>query len=332
LGGPREAVSGCLREQRRSATNHQPYGTYRITDGSPVANTTPPSSPSPVVTTALNLNDIISHRDIGNLIMNECGVLSLGRLQITNKAIRSTITSYNLRTKRVFPARCGGHDHEYATFWATVDRERATERDDRRDGPREVIRAFVTATAPTTPRTAIRTLTQLENEDDSVLGLAQRMRGGEHNAPWTPPTTPESPRNNYTPVYWERPPPFTISMLAPDIIIESTPEPRVLVAETPTPRSTMSIDASPYVPGTLWANETTTGRDDCTPGPPSALLPTAVLNFDAMLPSEVRDRGHLVLTPLILTQPREVVPTAAASEQHGLEGGWEGVEAMEMVR
>jgi hypothetical protein len=81
-----------LRQQRRSATNHQPYGTYRITDGSPVANTTPPSSPSPVVTTALNLNDIISHRDIGNLIMNECGVLSLGRLQITNKAIRSTIT------------------------------------------------------------------------------------------------------------------------------------------------------------------------------------------------------------------------------------------------
>jgi hypothetical protein len=28
----------------------------------------------------------------------------------------------------------------------------------------------------------------------------------------------------------------------------------------------------------------------------------------------------------------EVVPTAATSEQNGLEGGWEGVEAMEMVR
>ena len=121
-------------------------------------------------------------------------------------------------------------------------------------------------------------------------------------------------------------------MLAPDIIIESTPEPRVLVAETPTPRSAMSIDASPYVPGTPWTHETTTGRDNCTPGPPPALLPTAVLNFDAMLPSEVRDRGHLVLTPLILTQPEEVVPTAAASEQNGLEGEWEGVEAMEMVR
>ena len=71
---------------------------------------------------------------------------------------------------------------------------------------------------------------------------------------------------------------------------------------------------------------------DCTPGLPSAISPTAVLNFDAMLPSEVRDRGHLVLTPLILTQPREAEPTAAASERHGLEGGWEGVEAMEMVR
>ena len=121
-------------------------------------------------------------------------------------------------------------------------------------------------------------------------------------------------------------------MLAPDIIVESTPEPRVLVAETPTPRSTMSTDASPYVPGTVWANETTTGRDDCTPGPPLAILPTAVLNFDAMPPSEVRDRGHLVLTPLILAQPEEVVPTAAASEKNGFEGGWEGVEAMDMVR
>ena len=94
----------------------------------------------------------------------------------------------------------------------------------------------------------------------------------------------------------------------------------------------MSTDASPYVPGTVWANETTTGRDDCTPGPPLAILPTAVLNFDAMPPSEVRDRGHLVLTPLILAQPAEDVPTAAVSEKNGLEGGWEGVEAMEMVR
>ena len=40
----------------------------------------------------------------------------------------------------------------------------------------------------------------------------------------------------------------------------------------------------------------------------------------------------MVLTPLILTQPEEDVPTAAASEQNGLEGGWEGVEAMDMVR
>jgi hypothetical protein len=39
-----------------------------------------------------------------------------------------------------------------------------------------------------------------------------------------------------------------------------------------------------------------------------------------------------VLTPLILTQPEVLVPTASASEQNGLEGGWEGVEAMEMVR
>ena len=58
----------------------------------------------------------------------------------------------------------------------------------------------------------------------------------------------------------------------------------------------------------------------------------SALNFDAMPPSEVRDRGHLVLTPLILAQPEEVVPTAAVSEKNGLEGRWEGVEAMDMVR
>ena len=162
------------RQQRETATNHQPYGTYRITDGSPVANSTPPPSPPPpstlAVTTALKLQDVISHRDIGNLILNECGVLGLGRLQITNKAIKSAVTRYNLRTKRVFPVKCGGFDQEYATFWANVDRERATERDDRRDGPREAIRAFITATAPTTPRTAIRTLTvitRLSNNSQS---------------------------------------------------------------------------------------------------------------------------------------------------------------------
>jgi ribonuclease HI len=387
-----------LRQQRRSATNHQPYGTYRITDGSPVANTTPPPSPPPpstlAVTTALNINDLISHHDIGNLIMNECGVLDLGRLSITNKASTNAVTRYNLRSKRIFPINCGGFDQEYATFWATVDRERATERDDRRGEPQEAIRAYISATSPTTPRAAIRTPNELQittdaprtpettpspsvvtttlnlgevfehhwnqmcnpqatirafvsataqtaprtptapmtPREESPLGLAQRMRGGEHNVPWTPPTTPESPRNNFTPVYWERPSPFTFSMLAPDIIIESTPEPRVLVAETPTPRSTMSIDASPYVPSTVWTNGTTAGRDDCTPGLPSAILPTAVLNFEAMPPSEVRDRGHLVLTPLILAQPEEVVPTAAVSEKNGLEGGWEGVEAMDMVR
>ena len=43
-------------------------------------------------------------------------------------------------------------------------------------------------------------------------------------------------------------------------------------------------------------------------------------------------QAHAQLTPLISTQPEEDVPTAAASEQNGLEGGWEGVEAMEMVR
>jgi hypothetical protein len=42
----------------------------------------------------------------------------------------------------------------------------------------------------------------------------------------------------------------------------------------------------------------------------------------------------LVLTPLILTQPEDVAlqPIAIVSEETGLEGGWEGVEAMDTVR
>eukprot|EP01047_Picozoa_sp_COSAG01_P004576 COSAG01_NODE_152_length_23937_cov_122.193976_6_plen_40_part_00 len=39
-----------------------------------------------------------------------------------------------------------------------------------------------------------------------------------------------------------------------------------------------------------------------------------------------------MLTPLILAQPEEVVPTAAVSEKNGLGGGGGGVEAMDMVR
>ena len=92
----------------------------------------------------------------------------------------------------------------------------------------------------------------------------------------------------------------------------------------------MSIDASPYVPGTPWTHETTTGRDNCTPGPPPALLPTAVLNFDAVPPCEVMDRGHMALTPLILTQPSRHQETATVGGQNGL--GLEEAEAMDMER
>ena len=40
----------------------------------------------------------------------------------------------------------------------------------------------------------------------------------------------------------------------------------------------------------------------------------------------------MVLTPLISAQLEKVVPAVAVSEKNGLEGGWEGVEAMDMVR
>jgi hypothetical protein len=78
----------------------------------------------------------------------------------------------------IFPF--GGFNHEYAMFWATVDRERASERDDRRGGPQEAIRAFVRAAAQPPPRTALRRLTMAE---ESPLGLSDRIKGSEHT-PW----------------------------------------------------------------------------------------------------------------------------------------------------
>eukprot|EP01048_Picozoa_sp_COSAG05_P017640 COSAG05_NODE_2444_length_3058_cov_13.939500_3_plen_162_part_00 len=43
------------------------------------------------------------------------------------KSTRETVQLYNLRTKRIFPVRCGGFDHEYHSFWATFKREHAAE-------------------------------------------------------------------------------------------------------------------------------------------------------------------------------------------------------------
>jgi hypothetical protein len=159
--------------------------------------------------------------------LTECGVLCLGRLSTANKAICKAITAYNQRTKRIFPVKCSGFNHEYAMFWATVDRERASERADRRGGAQEAIRAFVRATAQPSPRTAIRHPTMVE---ESPLGLSNRIKGGGEHTPWVrhdqgwldqfaspPPTPPESLGNTFTPVYWERPSPFKMS---PDIIIK----------------------------------------------------------------------------------------------------------------
>ena len=52
-----------------------------------------------------------------------------------------------------------------------------------------------------------------------------------------------------------------------------------------------------------------------------------LLNFRAV---EVMDRGHMALTPLILTQPSEQQETATVGGQNGL--GLEEAEAMDMER
>ena len=40
---------------------------------------------------------------------------------------RDIISEYNSRTKRIFPVRCGGFDHEHHMFWTAYKRERAAE-------------------------------------------------------------------------------------------------------------------------------------------------------------------------------------------------------------
>ena len=53
--------------------------------------------------------------------------MCLARLSTACKSTRETVQLYNLRTKRIFPVRCGGFDHEYHSFWATFKREHAAE-------------------------------------------------------------------------------------------------------------------------------------------------------------------------------------------------------------
>ena len=87
-------------------------------------------SPIPKTSTPISvpgLLEAIGCRDFGDTILDMCGVLCLGRLSIACKTLNETIRDYNCRTKRIFPVRCGGRDHEFYTFWVSRDRERAEE-------------------------------------------------------------------------------------------------------------------------------------------------------------------------------------------------------------
>ena len=53
--------------------------------------------------------------------------MCLARLALVCTSTRDIISEYNSRTKRIFPARCGGFDHEHHMFWTTYKRERAAE-------------------------------------------------------------------------------------------------------------------------------------------------------------------------------------------------------------
>ena len=58
------------------------------------------------------LLDVISCSDIGNTILDGCGVIDLAKLSIACKPAKEAVQLYNRRAHRIFPVRCGGFDHE----------------------------------------------------------------------------------------------------------------------------------------------------------------------------------------------------------------------------
>ena len=87
----------------------------------------PSSSDSnlPIQDSEPGLLDVFGCDDIGNVILDKCGVICLAKLSIACKASRKAVQQYNCHSKRIFPVRCGGFDHEYYTFWKDFDKERA---------------------------------------------------------------------------------------------------------------------------------------------------------------------------------------------------------------
>ena len=84
-------------------------------------------SPPSLQDTVPGLLDTIGCRDVMDSILNRCGVMCLARLALVCTSTRDIISEYNSRTKRIFPVRCGGFDHEHHMFWTTYKRERAAE-------------------------------------------------------------------------------------------------------------------------------------------------------------------------------------------------------------
>ena len=107
-------------QESKPTTNSKAKRYLNFGQISPIPKT---STPYPVP----RLLDAIGCRDFGDTVLDMCGVMCLGRLRIACKTLNETIRDYNCRTKRIFPVRCGGRDHEFYTFWVSRDRERAEE-------------------------------------------------------------------------------------------------------------------------------------------------------------------------------------------------------------
>ena len=75
----------------------------------------------------VGLLDVLNCLDVVPAILDRCGVMCLARITLTCTTARDVISEYNSRTKRIFPVRCGGFDHEHHMFWTAYKRERAAE-------------------------------------------------------------------------------------------------------------------------------------------------------------------------------------------------------------
>ena len=160
--------------------------------------------------TVPGLLEVFNCLDVVPSILDRCGVMCLARMTLTCTTARDIISEYNHRTKRIFPVRCGGFDHEHHMFWTTYKRERAAERAPQ---PRDTLSsafaantksivANIRAQAATTETEAPKQLSSLPSQVDDTSyrpSPPSTTNGEDANNNWTSSLSPSSnDTNTYT--------------------------------------------------------------------------------------------------------------------------------------